>query len=321
MAEEADAASDSRSSTPQIPPGVVPSPSEEKLYNMMWRKAEESNESDVVRDIASSERESRRLSSTEPDPFELSRSESRMSPTIKGTPQRAWSDMEKSPLAKTIYVRSANEDLSDEDGKEVGVSTPPSQPKGRSTRRVTPIGHEISRPRRKEMERRVKNVIGTRENDDPELLKFREISSPESDKESEHSGVTDSHPVASTLKPATVEEEDHLYDDVFTEDEMTFVEKDWHVPGILDFSDYSKSELTPLHYAASLGKRRYLLELINAIRSQREPVFNLLTPDGKKHMLGDNSRISYSTMTDINCLDGCGRTALMHAVHWNRLGL
>ena len=78
---------------------------------------------------------------------------------------------------------------------------------------------------------------------------------------------------------------------------MTFVEKDWHVPGILDFSDYSKSELTPLHYAASLGKRRYLLELINAIRSQREPVFNLLTPDGKKHMLGDNSRISYSTMT------------------------
>ena len=79
-------------------------------------------------------------------------------------------------------MRSANEDLSDEDRKEVGVSTPPSQPKGRSTRRVTPIGLEISRPRRKEMERRVKNVIGTRENDDPELLKFREISSPERDK-------------------------------------------------------------------------------------------------------------------------------------------
>ena len=54
--------------------------------------------------VTSSERESRRLSSTEPDPFELSRSESRMSPTIKGTSQRAWSDMEKSPLAKTIYV-------------------------------------------------------------------------------------------------------------------------------------------------------------------------------------------------------------------------
>ena len=32
--------------------------------------------------------------------------------------------------------------------------------------------------------------------------------------------MTDSHPVASTPKPATVEEEDHLYDDVFTEDEV-----------------------------------------------------------------------------------------------------
>ena len=40
------------SSTPQIPPGVVPSASEEKVYNMMWIKAEESSENDVVRDVS-----------------------------------------------------------------------------------------------------------------------------------------------------------------------------------------------------------------------------------------------------------------------------
>ena len=98
----------------------------------------------------------------------------------------------------------------------------------------------------------------------------------------------------------------------------------------------TSSSMTPLHYAAAMGKRRYLLELLKNIANNTDPVLRLVSPDGKQQVQ-DVSRISCDTMNStviimefvfslvtvsvlgIDCVDGHGRSALMHAVYWNQV--
>ncbi|XP_062513799.1 uncharacterized protein LOC134189518 isoform X2 [Corticium candelabrum] len=109
-------------------------------------------------------------------------------------------------------------------------------------------------------------------------------------------------------------------DDCFTEQQLIEAESHWPAGPGASHNDnpITSSSMTPLHYAAAMGKRRYLLELLKNIANNTDPVLRLVSPDGKQQVQ-DVSRISCDTMNSIDCVDGHGRSALMHAVYWNQV--
>jgi hypothetical protein len=126
-----------------------------------------------------------------------------------------------------------------------------------------------------------------------------------------------SNPVTSTPKASKLLADDVTDDDCFTEEQFMSAQSDWPVgPGSFHVEHQNTPLMTPLHYAAAMGKCRYLLELLRGITNNTQPVLRLLSSDRKQQAVHDVSSISYSTMNSIDCVDGHGRTALMHAVHW-----
>ncbi|XP_065176553.1 uncharacterized protein LOC135806312 [Sycon ciliatum] len=74
------------------------------------------------------------------------------------------------------------------------------------------------------------------------------------------------------------------------------------------------THLTPLHYAAALGKRRYLTLLLKQLKRGVIGERTLARLDDMQETTMMRTT-NASMMTDMDCYDGHQRTALMHAVH------
>jgi hypothetical protein len=106
-----------------------------------------------------------------------------------------------------------------------------------------------------------------------------------------------SNPVTSTPKASKLLADDVTDDDCFTEEQFMSAQSDWPVgPGSFHVEHQNTPLMTPLHYAAAMGKCRYLLELLRGITNNTQPVLRLLSSDRKQQAVHDVSSISYSTM-------------------------